>query len=77
MAKAPNGERVLAFKGDSLESLTGLLARGLTSMFDAVYVDASHEVRWKTVSLEEARVFQYFLPSSNARPFFFLQFLLK
>lgn len=44
MAKVPNGERVLAFKGDSLESLAGLISRGLTSSFDAVYVDASHEV---------------------------------
>eukprot|EP00752_Nemacystus_decipiens_P004610 g4209.t1 len=45
MAKIPNGERVLAFKGDSLESLAGLIARGLTSAFDAVYVDASHEMK--------------------------------
>ncbi|CAM9227259.1 unnamed protein product, partial [Pylaiella littoralis] len=43
MAQAPNGERVIAIKGDSLESLAGLLARGLISSFDAVYVDASHE----------------------------------
>lgn len=45
MAKAPNSERVVAFKGDSLESLAGLVNRGLTSSFDAVYVDASHEVK--------------------------------
>lgn len=44
MAKAPNGERVIAYKGDSLESLASLLARGLTSSFDAIYIDASHEV---------------------------------
>lgn len=44
MGKAPNGERVVAFKGDSLESLAGLLANGLMSSFDAVYVDASHVV---------------------------------
>lgn len=44
MAKAPNSERAVAYKGDSLESLAGLLARGLISTFDAVYVDASHEV---------------------------------
>ncbi|CAM9856492.1 unnamed protein product [Ectocarpus sp. 12 AP-2014] len=45
MGKAPNGERVVAFKGDSLESLAGLVARGLTSSFDVVYVDASHEMK--------------------------------
>ncbi|CAM9607497.1 unnamed protein product [Ectocarpus sp. 12 AP-2014] len=45
MGKAPNGERVVAFKGDSLESLAGLVARGLTSFFDVVYVDASHEMK--------------------------------
>lgn len=44
MAKAMNGERVIAFKGDPLTSLAGLLAKGLSSSFDAVYVDASHEV---------------------------------
>lgn len=47
MAKAPNGERVIAIKGDSLESLAGLLARGLTSSLDAVYVDGSHQVSQK------------------------------
>lgn len=47
MAIVPNGERVVAFKGDSLESLAGLIARGLTSSFDAIYVDASHEVSEK------------------------------
>lgn len=47
MAKAPNSERVIAIKGDSLESLAGLLARGLIASFDAVYVDASHEVSWE------------------------------
>ncbi|CAM9226803.1 unnamed protein product [Pylaiella littoralis] len=45
MAKAPNSERVIAVKGDSLESLAGLLARGLISSFDAVYIDASHEMK--------------------------------
>ncbi|CAM9567785.1 unnamed protein product [Ectocarpus fasciculatus] len=45
MGKAPNGERVVAFKGDSLESLAGLVARGLTASFDVVYVDASHEMQ--------------------------------
>ncbi|CAM9765162.1 unnamed protein product, partial [Ectocarpus fasciculatus] len=45
MGKAPNGERVVAFKGDSLESLAGLVARGLTASFDVVYVDASHEMK--------------------------------
>lgn len=44
MAKAPNGERVVAFKGDTLESLAGLVAKGLRSSFDVVYVDALHEV---------------------------------
>ena len=48
MANAPNGERVIALKGDSLESLAGLLARGLTSSFDAVYIDASHQVKLKS-----------------------------
>lgn len=45
MGKAPNSERVVAFKGGSLESLAGLVDSGLTSSFDAVY-DASHEVKW-------------------------------
>lgn len=44
MSKVPNGEHVIAFKGDSLNSLVGLLAKGLTSSFDAVYIDGSHEV---------------------------------
>lgn len=44
MAKAPNSERVIAFKGDSHESLAHLLDKGLVSSFDAVYVDASHDV---------------------------------
>ena len=55
MAQAPNGDRVIAFKGDSLESLAALLTRGLISSFDAVYIDASHEVSsdeltWRCVS---------------------------
>lgn len=41
MAKVPNGERVVAMKGDSLRSLAGLVASGLSSSFDAIYVDAS------------------------------------
>lgn len=45
MGKAPNGEGVIAFKGDSHESLSGLVARGMRLSFDAVYVDASHVVR--------------------------------
>lgn len=44
MANTPNGERVIAFKGDPRTSLAGLLAKGLSASFDAVFVDASHEV---------------------------------
>lgn len=47
IAKAPNGGRVVAFKGDPLKSLAGLVAKGMTSSFDAVYIDASHEVSWE------------------------------
>lgn len=51
IAKAPNGERVIAFKGDPQTSLAGLLAKGLTATFDAVFVDASHEVSNKQKKL--------------------------
>ena len=45
MANAPNNERVTAVKGDSLLSLSSLVAAGGTSTFDAIYVDGSHTVR--------------------------------
>ena len=48
MAKVPNGERVVAMKGDSLRSLAGLVASGLSSSFDAIYVDASHQASGRT-----------------------------
>ncbi|CAM9567726.1 unnamed protein product [Ectocarpus fasciculatus] len=44
MARIPNGDRVIAFKGASLESLADLLASGLRSRFDAVFIDGSHEM---------------------------------
>lgn len=68
MAKAPNGERVIAYKGDSLESLGGLLARGLTASFDAIYIDASHEVGWeepKRRATLTRRSFLLFMPSRS------------
>lgn len=46
MARAPNAERVTAVKGDSLLSLSGLVAAGATSTFDAIYVDGDHTVRY-------------------------------
>eukprot|EP00752_Nemacystus_decipiens_P004620 g4217.t1 len=45
MAKAPNNERVNAIKGDSLLSLSGLIAAGGTSTFDFIYVDGSHSMK--------------------------------
>eukprot|EP00903_Cladosiphon_okamuranus_P016548 g15266.t1 len=42
MARAPNSERVTAIKGDSLLSLSSLIAAGGTSTFDAIYVDGAH-----------------------------------
>lgn len=68
MGKAPNGERVVAFKGDSLESLAGLVARGLTSSFDVVYVDASHEVSLGAKQMEEGYFPTRFSKSMNASP---------
>lgn len=44
MARIPNGDRVVAFKGPSLQSLAHLLTSGLDSRFDAVFIDGSHEV---------------------------------
>ncbi|CAN0034342.1 unnamed protein product [Sphacelaria rigidula] len=45
MAQVPNGERVNAIKGESIVSLSGLVAGGYSSAFDAVYVDASHNMK--------------------------------
>lgn len=45
IARVHHGDRVITLKGDSLQSLAGLLSRGLISSFDAVYLDASHAVR--------------------------------
>ncbi|CAN0219013.1 unnamed protein product, partial [Ectocarpus sp. 8 AP-2014] len=46
MARIRNGDRVVAFKGTSLESLANILASGLDSRFDAVFLDGSHEVMY-------------------------------
>lgn len=45
MAKAPKTGRIHAIKGDSLLSLSSLVAAGQSSSFDVIYVDASHEAR--------------------------------
>ncbi|CAM9672474.1 unnamed protein product [Ectocarpus sp. 6 AP-2014] len=45
IARIPNGDRVVAFKGTSLESLANILASGLDSRFDAVFLDGSHEMK--------------------------------
>ena len=44
IARAPNHERVIAVKGDSLLSLSKLVAAGGASKFDVIYVDGGHEV---------------------------------
>ena len=45
MARAPNRERVVAVKGDSMLSLSEIVAAGGTSSFDVIYVDGDHAVR--------------------------------
>ncbi|CAM9941060.1 unnamed protein product [Ectocarpus sp. 4 AP-2014] len=45
MARIPNGDRVVAFKGNSLESLANIAASRLDSRFDAVFLDGSHEMK--------------------------------
>lgn len=45
VAKAPNKGRINAIKGDTLLSLSSLVAAGQSSSFDVIYIDASHEAR--------------------------------
>lgn len=45
MAKATKTGRIHAIKGDSLLSLSSLVAAGQSSSFDVIYVDASHKAR--------------------------------
>lgn len=42
--RAPNHERVIAVKGDSLLSVSKLVSAGGTSKFDVIYIDGGHEV---------------------------------
>lgn len=61
MGKVYNGERVVAMKGDSLRSLAELVARGLSSSFDAIYVDASHQASGRSYAV-------YCTSSTNLSP---------
>lgn len=49
MAKMGKTDQIRVVKGDSLLSLSSLVAAGRSSSFDVIYVDASHKVMTKLI----------------------------